>query len=392
MKRFLRRRGVWALALSLFLHAAAVLLLVLAPEERPAAPHPHPPIELEVVMLEPPPPPEPAPKPVEPPKPAAAAPRAPAKKQAAEASAAPTAPSPQASPLQGERERAAAPLDAPRELTLTPSGEFAVTQGAAGIDPELPRGRTIRNSPDEQPDPAAMAEYTGEKLGRRSNSMVSGMVADAQAKSGLVDPYFTGARKALEADLSAGDVPLPKNKAAQEGFKGLLKSQENFGKTGNPFAPGDEPKWDQYSIARNENQGMAMQLRDPQWGAVMRQAEQSMAAGEATMRAMDHAWVEAILELVQEPGGGIADAHIVKSSGHKDFDEYVLHRARKVFLKLDDPPDVGHGISSAGWRTLWRFSYWPLSIAEKRGQRVRVELLRVEKGQGSGNPLEHVSP
>src|SRR5438046_633478 len=116
-----------------------------------------------------------------------------------------------------------------------------------------------------------------------------------------------------------------------------------------------------------------------------------MAAGEATKRIMDHAFLVAILELVQEPGGGVSDAHIVHSSGYKDFDEYVLHRARKVFLKLDDPPESGHGLSQAGWRSLWKFSYFPLSISDMRGQRVRVELLRVETGAGSGNPLEHMA-
>ena len=395
VRRLLHRRSAWALAVSLLLHALLVLLVVFLPEDKGSAPMAPKPIELEIVVLEPKPKEPEQPKPAEPRPPQPVKPpvaRGTAKKKTAEIviAPAPSAPGPASSsaPSAGPRT-----LDAPRDVTLVPGGEFAIKAGGDGLDVEGPRGHTIVNSPEEQPDAVAMQEYTQEKLGRRTGAMVEGMVADAKSRNGLVDPYFMGARSAMEAEMSAGAVPLPKDKnALREGVKGFMQNQERFGKTGSPFAAGDEPKWKDYSIARNENQGMAMQLRDPEWGAVMRQAEQSMAAGEATSRVMDHAWVEAILELVQEPGGGVADAHIVKSSGSREFDEYVLHRARKVFLKLEDPPQEGHGISSAGWRTLWKFSYWPMSIADKRGQRVRVELLRVEKGQGSGNPLEHVGP
>lgn len=393
VRRFLERRSAWALAVSLLLHALLVLLLVLAPEDKGRVAPPPAAIQLEIVVLEPKPPeakpPDPQPEPVRPVKPPVA--RGTAKKKTAEIVIAPSAPGPtssEARPSPGPRT-----LDAPRDVTLVPGGEFAIKAGGDGLEVEGPRGHTVVNSPEEQPDPVAMQEYTQEKLGRRTGAMVEGMVADAKSRNGLVDPYFMGARSAMEAEMSSGAVPLPKEKdALREGVKGFIQNQERFGKTGSPFAAGDEPKWKDYSVARSENQGMAMQLRDPEWGAVMRQAEQSMAAGDATSRVMDHAWVEAILELTQEPGGGVADAHIVKSSGSRDFDEYVLHRARKVFLRLDDPPQEGHGISSAGWRTLWKFSYWPMSIADKRGQRVRVELLRVEKGQGSGNPLEHAVP
>ena len=77
---------------------------------------------------------------------------------------------------------------------------------------------------------------------------------------------------------------------------------------------------------------MALQAKDPNWAAINRQAEQSMASQVATVQAVDHAIISAVVELVQEPGGGISDAHVVKGSGYRAFDEYVLHRARKVFL------------------------------------------------------------
>ncbi len=390
MSRAARRRSIWALGLSLVLHALLVLVLVF--REPPPAP-PAPPsraIEVQITELLPPPPEVPAPKPEVAPAPTEKQRPPPATSQRPVAPA-PAAGEPSKAPAAAAASAGSSAPDSPKALTLVPGSDFVVNKSGGGLEPEGPRGHTIVNSPEEQPDPVAMREYTQEKLGRRTGAMVNGMVADTQARNGLVDPYFMGARSALESALSAGNVPLPKDKnIAREGIKGFLQNQERFGKTGNPFAQGEEPKWKDYSLARNETQGMAMQGRDPAWAGMMRQAEQSMAAQEATMRATDHAIVEAILELVQEPGGGIADAHIVKSSGYRNFDEYVLHRARKVFLALEDPPETGHGISSAGWRSLWRFSYWPLSISEQRGQRVRVELLRVEKGPGSGNPLEHV--
>ncbi|MBK7860927.1 MAG: hypothetical protein IPJ65_20445 [Archangiaceae bacterium] len=401
MQRNRQRRGLWALGASLALHALLALYLWLHVDSRVAVEHRSQPIVLDIVELEPPAPPAPAPEPkqVAPPQPATS-PRPAVPKKREQVAAADESPraepakpgasgNPEATPSAASGPRAP---DAPRSTSLVPSSEFVVASGN-GVEAEAPRGHTVVNSPEEQPDPVAMREYNQEKLGRRTGSMVEGMVADARARRGVVDPYFNGARRAMESDLSSGDVPLPKEHSVpREMLKGLLQNQANYGRTGNPFSPGTEPKWDDLSLARGESQGMAMQGRDSNWGGSMRQAEQSMAAQQATMQMADHALVDAIIELVQEPGGGISDAHIVKSSGYAKFDEYVLHRVRKVFLGLEDPPETGLGISSAGWRSLWRFSYYPVSIAEMRGQRVRVELLRVEKGQGSGNPLEHVAP
>jgi hypothetical protein len=374
---------------SLALHALVALWLTFREPQHVVPEHLARPIEIDMIEL-----PEARPPASPPPAAAPKAPRSAEKKKAiAEAAPAPASPSPQPAAPKAKGGASAAAPDAPRSVTLVPSSEFAIAAGTNGIEPEGPRGHTVVNSPEEQPDPIAMREYTSEKLGRRTGAMVSGMVADTQARTGLVDPYFMGARAALEGELSNGDVPLPKEHSLpREALKGFLQNQENFGRTGNPFAAGAEPKWNDFSMARNETAGMAMQARDPNWAGVNRQAEQSMAAQQATNQMLDHAFVEAIIELVQEPGGGIADAHVVKSSGYRAFDEYVLHRARKVFLTLDDPPEQGHGISSQGWRTLWKFSYFPMSISEMRGQRVRVQLLRVEKGQGSGNPLDHGPP
>jgi hypothetical protein len=256
------------------------------------------------------------------------------------------------------------------------------------VEREPSRGHTVVNSEQERPDPVALRDYTQEKLSRRMGALVEGMVAGVQTRTGLVEPYFSRARAQLEKDLSSGNVPLPKGAAVQQILKGVGQLQEQFGKTGSPFGSGQEPNTSNLAIARSETNGMALQLHDAESGASTRQLGQSMISNAASASVLDHAWVEAIIELVQEAGGGIADAHVVKSSGSKDFDEYVLHRARKVFLRLEEPPISGQGISADGWRTFWKFSYFPLSIVEQRGQRVRVELLRIEKGPGSGIPLE----
>jgi hypothetical protein len=368
------------------LHGLGLLYVWLRPPPR-APPESHDAIELQVIDLPPPPKPQPkAPpevkKPVEPPKAVAnskkTTPKNAPQQQRPTASATPQ-------PEGGARGSGATSPDAPKSMTLVPGSDFAV---AAAGEPEGPRGHTVVNGPGEEPDAVAMNEYTGEKLTRKTKNMLEGMAGRARAGAGVVDPYFMGARKAMEGDMSNSEVPKPSGTIAHEAVKGYISTMQQYGRSGNPLGDGELSDWGNYSLGRGATQGMAMAGRDSSWAGSMAQAEQSMAASQATQRSLDHAALTAELELVQEANGGIADSHIVKSSGFKDFDEFVLHHARKVFLKLEDPPEKGHGISAAGWRSYWRFSYFPPSIAEKRGQRVRVELIRVEQGQGGGNPFE----
>lgn len=392
-----RRRNAWALGLSLVLHALIALVLWRQEANAPVARPSHEAIELSIVeVTPPPPPPEEQPKPVEAPPPPPTA----KKKDDKAASSAPASATAAAQPESAQPQQtggtpttgpvANAAPDSPKSFTLVPRSDFVVQNGL-GPEPEGPRGHTIVNSPDERPDPVAMKEYTSEKLGRRTNAMVEGMVASAKAKTGLVHPYFMGARSAMETDLSNSRVPGDK-KLLEAGVKGYLDAQERFGKTGNPLGANDRFAEDTQNQALNrmQNSGAALAASDSNAAGAMRQAEQQMASTHAALAAMDNALLVAVLEIYQEPGGGVGETHIVKSSGSKAFDEHVLHRARKVFLKLDDPPEAGQGISSAGWRTLWRFSYFGASAAEMRGQRVRVELIKVVPGGGSGNPLEHV--
>jgi hypothetical protein len=378
-----RRRIGWALLLSLGLHGLVLLYVALRPPP-PPLPASHDAIELQVIELPPTKKPEPAPQPTPPEPPATAS----AQKKKPSSQKAPQQQANAAATPQhgGARGAGASSPDSPRSMTLVPGSDFPV---AAAGEPEGPRGHTVTNGPGEEPDSVAMNEYTSEKLTRRTKNMLEGMAGRARAGAGVVDPYFMGARKAMEGDMSSSDVPKPNGTIAHEAVKGYLNTVQQYGRTGNPLGGEQLSSWGQYSLERGTTQGMAMAGKDATWAGLMGQAEQSMAAAEATKRSLDHAALTAELELVQEPNGGIADSHIVKSSGYKDFDEFILHHARKVFLKLEDPPEKGHGISAAGWRSYWRFSYYPPSIAEKRGQRVRVELLRVEAGQGGGNPFEN---
>jgi hypothetical protein len=390
-----KRRISWALVISLGLHGLLLLWVALRPHPPPPPPS-HDAIQVtinEVVVPPPKPKPEvlPAPKPAPkpPPKIATAQPQKKPNERPPSEQIVQAPPSASPNPQGGPQGNAVRSPDAPRTMTLVPGSDFPV---AAAGEPEGPHGHTVVNGPGEEPDAVAMNEYTSEKLSRRVGAMTQGMASRARIGAGVVDPYFMHARSSLEGDMSSGDVPLPSGSVGREAVKGYLGTMEKFGKTGNPLGAGELKEWDNYSLGRGDTQGMALQGKDPAWAGSMHQAEQSMAAQVATQKVLDHAILSAELELVQEPGGGIADSHIVKSSGYKSFDEYILHHARKVFLKLDDPPDKGHGLSAAGWRSVWRFSYFPPSFAERRGQRVRVELLSVEPGQGSGNPLEHVDP
>jgi hypothetical protein len=212
MQRKTQRRSVlWALLISAGLHVLAVLLAVLRPPVPPPVDPSRKPIELTVIDV--PAPQEPKKKAVPAPKPESAK-REPkkdtetAKKNVDKPKGAPT-PNPPTVASSASTPGTRSARDA-RIVTLVPGGDFVV---APAGDPEEPHGHTVHNSPDEQPDPVAMNEYVGEKLSRSINGQVVGMLAQAAASSGLVDPYFMGARKAMEGDMSAGEVPRRKTRA-----------------------------------------------------------------------------------------------------------------------------------------------------------------------------------
>ena len=177
---------------------------------------------------------------------------------------------------------------------------------------------------------------------------------------------------------TTSDIPTP-HKTAGERVKQALGTwqapAERFGATGSPMTENES------AIAASES-GMgraaaglgngSMGVNDVGFARSLAAGQQMMAAQTVAIQEITKAQLVTVLELFQVPGGALADATIVKSSGFRDFDEFALHRARKAFAKLEESPDGGFGISPEGWRSVWRFSYMPPGV--------RVELLRVVKG------------
>lgn len=178
---------------------------------------------------------------------------------------------------------------------------------------------------------------------------MQGFIEDQQAslrvENGLIDPYFTQVRKALEKGFDNAPVfggnPLGKQVATSWASKA-----GQFGASGNPGGP--VPQASTASEQLKALQGRAGDKPlNPLRGHVQAGAEmQQLAEGGGGKLVVT-------LELLQNADGTLRDAKLVSVSGIPAYDAYVLNAVPSALAKLPPPRDGARGVKPEGIHTLW---------------------------------------
>lgn len=348
-----RRRLLALLGASVALHLG---ILVSLPDEVFAAPSQRP-LELEIISIETtlPTPPEPPAPVTPPPTPVATVVRRrpPTSTESAPPSPTRTSDAPASSSSANDSPAvglAPTPSGASR---LLPSSSFALQLGTGGADDGVVRGRTLRNGPDEHPDPRALAEYTGEVLTRRLNTDLREQVGLAAVEVGNVPGHFKDYESAMRRSLPTAKIdrtPATTGDALRD-LGSVLFNEGPSSDAQKKVA--DSPMG--RSIAQQNVMMPNVEDQRAREGAMA-----SMAQFENIKERALKARLRTVLELTTDASGALADVSIIERSGDPRFDESVVHFSRKVARSLPDSDEKRLGTSM--WRTRWQFTWEPLGV------------------------------
>ena len=358
-----------ALLASLVLHALLLALaLWTAPSDSSLGAHSKP-VEVELVMVEP----KVMPAPVEP---VRAQPPSPPGAKKSKRAAAPIAEA-QTAPLSSPvalSAPVAEPADSPRSGSpfLVPR-VGTVLPGLGYGDESEASGHTVRNWPGEEPDVAAVREYTAERSKAKLDEVLGEMVAVAQRDTGLVDPYFTRLGADLAEGFKGAKVEIAKKTTAetfkQEVVDTYVGPAERFAKTGNPMSdPEQARQFNESSFGRTLERG-GTQLGDSHDQRTLEAGMQSMAFTQVIKDSASRPRLKTVMMLRQDGDGALAETTVLEHSGDEQFDEFVLHLTRKVVRDHGDTSEEGGAPDARGWSSVWQFTWEP--------PQVKVKLLRV---------------
>lgn len=372
-----RRWGAWALALSVALHLGLGFLAFRHARQAPAK-RAERPLEVQIVTLpaaEPPPPPKAAPvvttaavparsPPVRSPasadRPPATAPAESSQLLVPLASSTPAAPGPTVAP---DAPRATAPGALLPRLSLSAPGLLA------GPDEDRGSGRTVRNGPGAEVDPVALRDYQAEKAQRAMQETLGALAAEARTRNGT-DPYFGSLANALH-DGFAGPAQaraLTGKEQLADAVGTYTTAASAFARTGNPGVSKEyADQVAQQPLARAAEREFARGNEDQaRW---LMSGAQLLAGNDSLKASAGRARKSLLLELVQDASGALAGLQVLERSGDDTFDDFVVHRVRKVVRDRGDVPDGGVSGAPLGFKSVWRFTLLP--------PRVGVELLRM---------------
>ncbi|WP_395853780.1 TonB C-terminal domain-containing protein [Cystobacter fuscus] len=251
------------------------------------------------------------------------------------------------------------PLDSPSDIPLAeearrpsllpshPSGDWSLP-----IPEEKPRGRTIRpGDPSLSPETLAAEEHA--RVSARVQSFAEDDLAALRVENGLMDPYFSEVREALEKQLEG--APLFKGKTSgqklQQFAQTYVKDAERYGHSGRVGKDRDRNAHEPLTpLERLEALSQGNPAHDRMRGFLkMGEALQQHAEPEPEL--------VVILELRQAPDGQLRSVQVVEPSGDKAFDKYVSEAVPPALARLTPPPlktpGVHLGVQSDGIRTLW---------------------------------------
>lgn len=365
------RRASIALAVSVALHLL-VLALFIRRVALPSEPAPQSNESVQVEIIEGPrsPPPR-APKrrperekaiPPEPPREIARAEPAPAPKPPS-----PPAPSPSASePPAGQPGGPAS--DAPRTPANMPEAGGGVATSEPGLVPAVPgtgasqpnpysafsKGRTLHNGEGEEPDPEALAQVNAERAKRKVEGFFREDLGIARAQPGVVDSYFMGVGKALQKYSENPPKFTEGRTFVDDVVSAWTPGASQYGRTGNPYGPGQQPLGSADRDAMNPIANAARERPDSLQAEVWRKQQ----AWDRFREFADGRFgtgIVALVEIRQARDGGFLGAALIRSSGNRMFDEHVLKTAPVAIAAAPSPQDRVNGAHDDGMRTLWSF-------------------------------------
>lgn len=337
-----RSNLLWAGLLSLLLHAVLLALLWHQEPQPPASPPlPRPPLVVDLFT---------APKPAPPAQPARPPPtQVPPRRRGASPPARPSGPVASSPPAPGRSEPqpppgSSPPADAPLAaaeprrpdlLPTTPQGGWSVP-----LEPEAPRGRTLRPGDPELAPESTEAEQA--RVSERVQGMAEDELARARAQEGLAPPYFGDMGKALAAQLEDAP-PFNIGGLGERYLSHYLPQAEQFGATGTTAEP--PPPY-----PTNLEQVQELARNEPAFQRLYLQLQ----AGEALQKFADgQVELVVIVELIQEVDGRLRSVRVIEASGDRKFDEYVIAQVPEALASLEPPPEAGPGVRPEGIRTRW---------------------------------------
>lgn len=338
------------LLLSVLLHGAAVgVVATRAKPQQNAPPPPVQVIELEVRTVEVEP--ELSPRPATPPAPA---PKTRSKHAVTMPASRPerTAQTQTAAPAAGPL-----PPDAPQESPSLLPSEKALASLLPAPEP-LTRGVTL--FPSDLPDPELVKQVKAAEAKQFVQNFAESVLAESRVEGGIVAPYFYDLRRRLNV---AVENPPPVmepfgwktlGKTGEQLWESYEAARHRYGATGVAYdaaparKPGsDVPKVVEEAMERGANLGRSSGLK----------ANEIFSAG-ARLRDFGNGQMGnellAVVELKQSLGGGIESSLLLKASGNKVFDGWVMERA-PVALENFPAPDGGVGVHPDGLRSVWAF-------------------------------------
>jgi hypothetical protein len=215
--------------------------------------------------------------------------------------------------------------------------------------PPTPTGRTLRPG-DPSLSPEVLLAEERARVGGRVARFVEDQQAHIRVANGLIDPYFSRLREALEKGLDG--APVFEGTSVLSGAAHSWSGQaERFGATGNP-GTGPAPAAPTVS---EQLAGLQPHARDKGMEAAVESLRLRAQAGEEIQKLAGGGGNRLVvtLELLQAPDGTPREVKLVSRSGNPAYDAYVLAAVPGSLAKLAPPPEGARGVRLDGIHTLW---------------------------------------
>ncbi|MFP2927062.1 TonB C-terminal domain-containing protein [Pyxidicoccus sp. 3LG] len=259
---------------------------------------------------------------------------------------------PSAEPQQGSSAVAEGPTsDSPRARTggFYPLPPSLVPGGAPSGGPKTQSGHTLRPG-DPSLSPEYLAAQERARVSGRVETFIEDKQADLRVANGLIDPYFSRLREALEKSMA--DAPVFSGTSLLDNATQSWGSQASrFGATGNP-GTGPVPMAPTVS---EQLAGLNQQISEKGMEKALEALRLKVQAGEEMQKLAGGGGEKLVvtLELHQGPDGSLRDVKLVSLSGNTSYDAYVLNAVPPALAKLTPPPDQARGVRPEGIHTLW---------------------------------------